>query len=231
MNNKTPPIGQAEIVSFAGALIQKTSKIYLNLGQEFILTTDDKVRLCLNKHLSRMEKGRAWMTPLAILLTILIVFPTTTFQPFVCSAETWEAVFIISGLICFGWVVSSIRQARVSTSIDDIMADIKRTAIAHETSPAIEVPSVKAKANLLTGDTQRELCVVSATYGAKGQRVDVTDILKSRVTGGKLQLYVSNDNLGGDPIKGVPKALKVTYSHAGETHTVEITEHKTLSLP
>ena len=195
MSNETPPLEQAEIVSFAGELIQKTSKIYLNLGQEFILTTDDKFRLCLNKHLSRVEKRKAWMTPFGILLAILIVFPTTTFQPFVCSAETWEAAFIISGLISLGWLIRSIWQARVSTSTDDVMADIKRTAIAHEESQAIAVPSGKAKTDLPASATQGGLSIISAIYGAGDKTADVTEVVKSKVSEGKLELYVSNDNL------------------------------------
>lgn len=216
MSNETPALEQAEIVSFAGELIQKTSKIYLNLGQEFIWTTDDKVRLCLNKYLSRVEKRKAWVTPLGILLTILIVFPTTTFQPFVCSGETWEAAFIISGLISLVWLIRSIWQARVSTSVDDVMVDIKRSAIA---------------ADLPASATQGGLSVILAIYGARDKTADVTELVKSKVSGEKLELYVSNDNLGGDPIELVVKTLKVTYSYAGETRTVETTEHDTLSLP
>jgi len=227
MKNDTPP-PQAEIVTFAGELIQKTSRIHLNLGQEFVLTTDDKIRLCLNKHLSRVEKRNAWITPLGVLLTIIIVFPTTTFQPFVCSAETWEAVFIVSGVICLGWLVRAIWQSRVATSIDSVIDEIKRTAIANDTSPTVVQ---EAEERLSENAQAGELVIRSATYGAGETQKDVTEVLKSKVQQGKLQLEVTNDNLGGDPVQNVVKTLSVTYSYAGEARSQEITEHKMLSLP
>ncbi len=131
MSEHIPPIEQSQIVNFAGQLIQQTSKVHFNLEQEFILTTDDKIRLCLTDHLSRMEKRTAWVAPLGILLAILVVFPTTTFKSFLVSAETWEAVFMISAALSFIWLIKTLWQARVSTSMDKVIDDIKRTAIVH----------------------------------------------------------------------------------------------------
>ena len=225
--NEAPP-EQGEIVTYAGKLIQRTSKIHLNLGQEFVLTTDDKIRLCLNKHLSRVEKQNAWITPLGILLTIIIVFPTTQFQSFVFSAETWEAIFIVVCAICFGWLVRTRWQSRVSTSIDDVMNEIKRTAIATDTSRTV-IPKVE---ELLPENAQAgKLDILSAKYGTDDTQKDVTEILKSKVQQGRLQLEVSNDNLGGDPVRGTVKMLDVAYSYAGKTHSRKFTEHEMLSLP
>ena len=127
-------IEQSQIVNFAGQLIQQTSKVHFNLEQEFILTTDDKIRICLTDHLSRMEKRTSWIAPLGVLLAILVVFPTTTFKSFIVSAETWEAIFIISAILSFVWLIKNLWQARVSTSMDKVIDDIKRTALAHEIS-------------------------------------------------------------------------------------------------
>lgn len=147
MSDHIPPVEQSQIVNFAGQLIQQTSKVHFNLEQEFILTTDDKIRLCLTDHLSRMEKRTSWIAPFGILLAILVAFPTTTFQTFIVSAETWEAVFIISAILSFGWLAKAVWQARVSTSMDKVIDDIKRTAIAHETTKT-NVASQKVENNL-----------------------------------------------------------------------------------
>jgi len=121
---------------FAGQVVQSTSKVYSNIDQEIIMITEDKVRLCLIEHLSRMEKRRAWLTPLGILLTVIAVLPTTTFQDFLSiNAATWKAMFIIAGIISAIWLVKSLWEARfVSTSIYDVVADIKRTSITRETT-------------------------------------------------------------------------------------------------
>jgi hypothetical protein len=133
MSDSIPPVEQAQIVSFAGQLIQQKSKVHFNLEQEFILATEDKIRLCLADHLARMERRNAWIAPLGILLTIILVFVTTTFKSFIFSSETWEAFFLFALIISVLWSIKAFWQARVSTSIDDVIADIKRTAIAHKT--------------------------------------------------------------------------------------------------
>lgn len=130
----SPPEEQSQIVNFAGHLIQQTSKIHMNLEQDFILTTEDKLRLSLAKHFTRMEQKKAWLTPLGILLTIIVVFPTTEFKLFVFSADTWQAAFIISAGLASIWLVKAVYQARISSTTDDLITEIKRNAIAHENS-------------------------------------------------------------------------------------------------
>jgi hypothetical protein len=79
--------------------------------------------------------------------------------------------------------------------------------------------------------TKRDLIILSARYGAQGKVRDVTDLVRSRVSGGKLALPVTNENLGGDPIQGVVKQLDVVYSYSGQTHSVTVEEKQELSLP
>jgi len=76
-----------------------------------------------------------------------------------------------------------------------------------------------------------DLVICAATYGAQDKTNDVSQILTSKVRGGKLELLVSNDNLGGDPIPGVGKKLQVEYIHSGKRHSATVNERKTLVLP
>jgi len=128
MNNPTPPSGQAQIVEFAGQLIQQNAKVHFDPEQEFILATEEKIRLCLAKYVARIENKKAWPTPLGILLAILVIFPTTTFADFVLNAATWEAIFIIAGILSFVWLIRAVWQARESVSIDDIITDLKQSS-------------------------------------------------------------------------------------------------------
>jgi hypothetical protein len=76
------------------------------------------------------------------------------------------------------------------------------------------------------------LYIHSAIYGTKDRIVDVTDILRSAVSiSGRLKMTVSNDELGGDPVRGAVKELKVVYSYAGETFSRTFLEGEGLSLP
>lgn len=78
---------------------------------------------------------------------------------------------------------------------------------------------------------QGAFLVHSAVYGARDSWVDVTQLLRSKTSQGALEIEVSNDSLGGDPIRGVVKVLKVVYSYAGERYSVAAQEGTVLKLP
>ncbi len=79
-----------------------------------------------------------------------------------------------------------------------------------------------------------EVVILSAKYGAGDTFRDVTGILKSisaAASTGRVCFVVSNDTLGGDPLKGIIKDLVVTYSYAGKTGSITVREFEELSLP
>jgi len=86
----------------------KVYKLHLNLSQEVIITTEDKIKLCLSEHLKRMEKRKDWIAPLGILLAIIVTLVTSSFEDVGLNYATWKAVFIITGLISFGWLIRSV---------------------------------------------------------------------------------------------------------------------------
>jgi hypothetical protein len=126
----TPPLGgQPDIIQITAQLIQENSQVSFNVGQGIVITTEDKIRICLMKHLAAMEKKNAWLAPFGILVTIIIVFPTTTFKDaLLLSAEVWNAAFIIAGLIVFGWLVRTIVDGRTSSSLENVISSIKLKA-------------------------------------------------------------------------------------------------------
>jgi len=134
---------QAQILmGLASQFMQDSSKVYSNLGQEIIISTEDKIRLCLIEHLSRMEKRKAWVTPLGILLTILIVFPTTTFRDFIfLSADSWKAIFVLGCLLSAVWLIKSLWEGRVSSSLTDVVKSIKASGIMPNTGQIDSQPT------------------------------------------------------------------------------------------
>jgi predicted Na+-dependent transporter len=145
MNRPPQDAGQDRfLLGAASQYMQDSSKVYFNLGQEIIISTDDKIRLCLIEHLSRMEKRKAWIAPLGILLTIIIVFPTTTFKEFLSlSADTWKAIFIIGGLLSAVWLIRSLWEARISSSLDDVVKSIKASGINQNAGQAVSQHATK----------------------------------------------------------------------------------------
>ena len=78
---------------------------------------------------------------------------------------------------------------------------------------------------------ERGLQILRAEYGAEGQFVNVTDVLRSRINDGRLFLFVDNYNLGVDPAPGVHKHLRVSYIQDGDRRHTEVDEKTELRLP
>src|SRR3954469_9994231 len=75
------------------------------------------------------------------------------------------------------------------------------------------------------------LQIKRAIYGWENQTADVTSRLNSQVQGDRLNLQVTDENMGGDPAYGHVKKLTVDYSLNGQNHQVVTTQNDTLHLP
>ena len=103
----------------------EVDQLYLNVSQQLIVTTEDKVKLCLNKHYKNAEKKREWLTPFSLFVAIALVFATSNFKPFILSAATWEAIFIILAVSSLCWFLFSIKSAFRNIEIDLIIDELK----------------------------------------------------------------------------------------------------------
>lgn len=99
---------------------------HTNLNQEIIQITEDKLRLLLHEHIKYMEHRNQWIAPLSLIITLAIVFTTTTFQDAVyLSADTWRAIFIITSVITVGWLIQSFYILFKAKTITDLINKIK----------------------------------------------------------------------------------------------------------
>jgi hypothetical protein len=73
--------------------------------------------------------------------------------------------------------------------------------------------------------------IIRGFYGVKGRTVNVTELLRSRVQEGGLNIGVSNGALGVDPAPGADKILIVVYRFRGEEQAAAVREGGTLTLP
>lgn len=78
---------------------------------------------------------------------------------------------------------------------------------------------------------ERGLRILRAYYGADGQFMNVTNALRSRIDDGHLFLHVDNESMGGDPLPGVHKWLRILYMNDGERRNVIVDEKTDLRLP
>lgn len=101
-------------------------KLFSNLTEQVIITTEDKVKLCLQKHLKRAEKKHDWFAPAGILFAIITAFVTASFKDFYFSAKTWEALFIICGILSSIWLLSTLKSAFDKIEIENIIEELKK---------------------------------------------------------------------------------------------------------
>jgi Domain of unknown function (DUF3395) len=78
---------------------------------------------------------------------------------------------------------------------------------------------------------ERGLRILRADYGAEGQFINVTDALESRVDDGRLFVHVDNYSMGGDPLPGAHKSLRVLYMYDGQRQNIVVDEKTDLQLP
>jgi hypothetical protein len=108
-------------------LVQNT-ELSLNIGQNIITTTEDKVRLAVLTHLKRIEDRRAWLAPGGIFLSILAAFVTADFKNVWLPAATWQAVFFICSVASLVWLIISIVKALRAPTVDDFIATLRVAA-------------------------------------------------------------------------------------------------------
>jgi Flp pilus assembly protein TadB len=101
------------------------SKLTMNVSQEYIITTKDKVKLCLHEYLKNMETRHSWTTPLGILIAVIATLTTTTFRTAGFGAETWQAIFVISAVLSFVWLVYSLYKMPRAKTIEDLVKQLK----------------------------------------------------------------------------------------------------------
>lgn len=106
--------------------------IHKSLGQEVMVTTVDKVRLCLIQHLDCLRAKHEWLMPLSLLLTFLATLLSAEFTNFVLKAPVWEAIFIIGFLVSVVWLgLAGLRAWKIRKlgGIDAIISQLKQASV------------------------------------------------------------------------------------------------------
>jgi hypothetical protein len=77
----------------------------------------------------------------------------------------------------------------------------------------------------------QRLQVTRAYWGAQGQMVNVTDMIRGMVRNNSLHVRVDNASLGGDPAVGRDKVLIVLYTFDGKEQAASNHEGNAMNLP
>jgi hypothetical protein len=121
--------------------IVQGSKTHWNVSQDVIVTTEDRIRLCILGHLTTLAEKGGWVAPVSLFFTFATAMTTADFRNFVLPAATWHAVFAICTLLTGLWsVYAIIRAYRVKGDIDTLVQAIKRTAKQNVETQALAQP-------------------------------------------------------------------------------------------
>lgn len=98
------------------------SDILVSIQENFIVTTEDKLRLGIRDHASAIADRRAWITPASLFMSIVATLCTAEFkQDFLFPASTWNAVFILVGIGSFFWMLCTLPALLKSKATEETL--------------------------------------------------------------------------------------------------------------
>jgi len=119
-----------------GRELSERLTIHTNVDQEILVTTVDKVRICLMEHRDCLTARSEYVTPLSLVLTIFTTMAAASFRDFILPSAVWQAVYLIGGGLALYWLLRAAYRAwsnRKRGSIDALVGALK----AHSTTPAV----------------------------------------------------------------------------------------------
>jgi hypothetical protein len=108
-------------------LINKSS-VHLNVGEGFIVTTEDKIHLCLIKYMTSVERKSSWIAPAGLLASIVLTILTSNFKDWLFSHYVWQAIFIITGALCLIWLIREVYKSGKAMSVEEVIDEIKKSS-------------------------------------------------------------------------------------------------------
>jgi hypothetical protein len=129
--------------------------VHTNVTLEVVVTTVDKVRLCLMRNREHLAAKMAWAVPLGILLTLIATLVAADFRDvFGVKKESWWAVFFLAAVVALVWFAFSAGNAikfiwrdwRKGSfdSIDHIINELKAQTGPIDIRPASEPEAARA---------------------------------------------------------------------------------------
>lgn len=208
------------------------SKVHINVSQDVLITTEDKVKLCLSDHLAVIEKKNSWQAPAGIFFTILTTLLTTTsFRNFfILNADQWKVAYIFGLIISLIWSLNTLKYIRNSSTIQDVVNAIKKYGKKSE-DKAQELILLNEITNNSSPIPHDNLSIIEAKYGSGDTWIDITDKVSENITNSRLTLVADNTLAESDPTPGIKKTLNVRYSIDGIEKSVIIPENEKLVLP
>jgi hypothetical protein len=117
MTNQLSPLAEVDL----NKEVLENSVVHTNVGQEFVVTTSDKIRLSLKEYQSALKAQNDWVAPLGIFLALLPSLVAADFKSFIgITAEMWKSLFFLGTIGCIIWLIKTIYWAIKLRKISNI---------------------------------------------------------------------------------------------------------------
>ena len=102
--------------------------VHKQLNQEVVITTVDKIKLCLFKNRDCLSSKKDWLLPLSLFITLITTLVAASFNNYILKQEVWESIYIIASFICFVWLLISLLKLKKiigKGTIEEIVKEMK----------------------------------------------------------------------------------------------------------
>ena len=99
-----PPQNKAKGLDINSELVDDLA-LNVNVKQEVVITTVDKLKICLTDHRDALLAGREWVSMLGLSLSLFATLTAATFSDLWMPAEYWGATYLIAGLLSAAYTV------------------------------------------------------------------------------------------------------------------------------
>ncbi|MBM4307393.1 MAG: hypothetical protein FJ123_11745 [Deltaproteobacteria bacterium] len=127
MSDQTP--SKTKITLELDEELLERSIVHKNIGQEFIVTTTDKIKLSLLEHRDILKAKIDWIAPTGILITLIATLAATNFtRSLGLAPEVWKDLFIACTILDSLWLFHSIYRVikfRRKGSVESLIQDLK----------------------------------------------------------------------------------------------------------
>lgn len=106
--------------------VSRRSTVHINVGQEMVVITTDKLRLRLIEQRDCLADKKEWLTPLGLLLSFVATLAAADFHDFVFKAPVWDALFILGSIASGVWLVKAGWKAWSNRKLGSLDALIER---------------------------------------------------------------------------------------------------------
>ena len=107
----------------------QSSTIHKNVSQNIVVTTEDKIRLCLIEYKESLDAHKEWIAPTSVLIALVTTLIAADFKQFLSlSSEVWKALFIFGSILCAYLLIRALKNSSKykDNNIESIIDELKK---------------------------------------------------------------------------------------------------------